>query len=325
MSKKQLLEETTVRKFMKLANLENLSDRFVNESLGYEKEDELEEEAGQGVSKKYQRSEMDSQEEAEEMDLGGDDEDMDMELDAGDEDSDMDLDMDMDMDSSADEGSVSPEVAKKVVQAVLDALGVQGTVEDDEEGDLDVDMDDEEGDLDMDSEESDFDSEESEDSEESDDSDEDEYEEQELNEESEEDEEDDEEDDEDEQQELQESRKQLVDNVLKRVTARLVQEAKTKSKKDVRKKMQEKKKKVEEAKHHIASHKKEVGGLANKGKVKDKLYSKHEDMQYTEVKKGGKGGGKGGHEMKPQKASGGHTKTHKKTSSVVSKGKNKHR
>ena len=324
MSKKQLLEETTIRKFMKLANLEPLSDRFIEESMNYNEESELDEEAGQGVAKKYDRPEMDSQEEAEELDFGGDEE--------GGEEIDLDLDMDAGDDDMGDMGDVgagvSPEVAKKVVQAVLDALGVEGTVEDDEEGDMEVDMDSDDSedfdDMDMGDEEDEGGEEESDEEGELEESDT--YEEGDELEEA-----------MDEEEEMKESlsRDELVENVLRRVTARLISEAKKDQKgkgkkpsaKDVKKKMQDKKnkKKLDEEKHHMKTHKKQVGGLASKGKNKDKLYNKHQDMEYTEVKKGGKGGGKGGHEMKPLKASGGHTKTHKSTSSVTTKGTNKHK
>lgn len=57
MSKKKLLEESTVRSFMKLANLQPLSDKFIKEGYG-SKEEELNEEEHEGEkgSKKSEKS-----------------------------------------------------------------------------------------------------------------------------------------------------------------------------------------------------------------------------------------------------------------------------
>jgi len=293
MSKKQLLEESTVRKFMRLANLEPLSDGFVKENLGYTEEEDMgapEDDALAGPDDMG-------------AEMGADD-------DMGDE-----GDLEIDLDDSGAGGEVSPEVAKKVVQAVMDALGVEGTVEDDE----DMGGDEEAGEMDDfggDEEAGEAFGDEEEGEEES--SEEDEAE---LNEE----EESEEEPEEEEKSRLSED--ELVENVLKRVTARLIAEAKAAKKKDVKSKMKDKKKEKEDKKKldeekHTVTHKKS-SAVVKKGTNKHNVYKGHPDMEMKPLK--GKGGktGKGGHEMEKMKATQKHTITHGKTSGVTTKGNNK--
>ena len=123
MSKKKLLEEGTVRQFMKLANLKPLASDFITETYGhsgmeedlYEQEeeemkDELPPEAG---------AEMD-------MDMAADEEDP------------MDMDMDMDAEEGGALAGVSEEVVEELISVVADALagatGVEIDVTGDEEG-----------------------------------------------------------------------------------------------------------------------------------------------------------------------------------------------
>tara|TARA_R110002012_G_scaffold22991_2_gene78554 strand:+ start:1838 stop:2410 length:573 start_codon:yes stop_codon:yes gene_type:complete len=79
MSKKTLLNETTVRRFMKLANMGTLSDNFVNEgAYGMHQEDEPDLEEGHGMGMAYQDDEpvdMDEPPEAPE-DMGPEEEPM---------------------------------------------------------------------------------------------------------------------------------------------------------------------------------------------------------------------------------------------------------
>lgn len=302
MSKKTLLEESTVRKFMKLANLEPLSDKFIKEELGYTEEEDMGMDAGGD-----EMAPVDAM-----GDMGGDEEG----------------ELEVDLDDAGAEGEVSPEVAKKVVQAVLDALGVQGTVEDDEDmgGADDMgDMDDfggeeEAGEGEEEAGEEDFGGEE------------DEGEEEELDEEYEakenlEEKKDEEEEEMDESTTLSED--DLVENVLRRVTARLLAEAKAKKdKKDIKSKMKDKKAKKAEKEEkldeekHVVTHKKS-SNVIKKGTNKHNVYKGHPDMEMKPLK--GKGGktGKGGHEMESLKSTQKHTVTHDKTSKVAGKGGNK--
>jgi len=282
MSKKQLLEETTIRKFMKLANLEPLSDNFIKEELGYSEEEDMA--APEGGMEAPMGDEMPGSEEGE---------------------------LEVDLDDAGAEGEVSPGVAKKVIQAVMSALGVQGTVEDDEGMGDDEDageMDDLAGDEEADEEgEEEFGGEE-----EAGEEDEEEV------------------DDEEEMEEARLSEDDLVENVLRRVTARLLAEAKKAKKgskkedeKDVKAKMKAKKAKKLDEEVHVKTHKKSSNVL-NRGKNKHNSFKGVPDMEMTELKSGKKGTtGKGGHEMKPLKSTQKHTVTHDKTSKVTGKGGNK--
>jgi hypothetical protein len=133
MSKKKLLEEGTVRQFMKLANLKPLASDFITENYMdedlYEQEEEMEDE-------------MLPPEAGAEMD-------MDM---ASDEEAPMDMDMDMGAEEEGAEGAlagVSEEAVEALIGVVADALagatGVEIDVTGAEEG-----MEDMEGEEGMD-------------------------------------------------------------------------------------------------------------------------------------------------------------------------------
>jgi hypothetical protein len=125
MSKKNLLNEGTIRRFMKLAEIEPLTNQFVgkiNESE--EVVTETEEPVEEGMDADY----MDDEMMEEEMDLMGD------EGDEGDEDPLAAEDDDMD----------------------LEDLLAEMDYQDDDEDELGPDMEDEEGDMEMDAEEGDM-------------------------------------------------------------------------------------------------------------------------------------------------------------------------
>lgn len=305
MSKKQLLEESTVRKFMKLANLEPLSDRFIKEDLGYTAEEEMPGEDPMAAGGDVAGGDEFPVDDAADMD----------DMEGGD-------DLEVELDDAG--GDVSPEVAKKVIQAVMDALGVQGTVEDEEGMEDDSGM----GDVDMDGgdefEADDEEGEEVEDDAGADEETEDAGGEEEAEEEL------------DETEELSED--ELVENVLKRVTTRLISEARKykkegmdpkKKKNGIKEKMQAKKgarAKVEEKldeEKHVKTHQKSSKVLT-KGTNKHNVYKGTPDMEMKPLK--GKGGktGKGGHEMKPLKKSHNHIVTNdKNVNKLTSKGPNK--
>jgi hypothetical protein len=309
MSKKVLLEEKATRRMMELAKLDNYSEKFLSESMGYEEEEEELEEAGEHLSPPAdsRRPETGHQEEMEEKE-------MEVDVDAG----------------EGEEADEKEEMLKKVVQAVADALGVEIEVEGGEGeemgghdmGDLDLDVGGEEAGEEDEEDELDETSHMEEESEK-------EEEEEELDEvkhkkggKAHEEESEEEEEEEAEEEELDETRlseDDLVENVLKRVTARLIAEAKkskekVKEKKDVKKKMEAKKK---AKKKEVVEEELKGTNLATKGKNKDKTYPGHADMEMTGGKKGAKevgkvSAGKGGHEWSPAKKKADHTVSHKK-------------
>ena len=145
MSKKTLLNETQVRRFMKLANVGALTDGFVNNlsEAGYfddpleEQEDELPGEDDEGMG------DMDADAAADMPDLdapAADDPADDMGDDMGD---------DMDLDDAAGE-SLPPEVVAKVEDALAAALGAMEQELEDAipELDLSVEQGDDMGDMD---------------------------------------------------------------------------------------------------------------------------------------------------------------------------------
>ncbi len=135
MSKKNLLSESTIRKFMKFANIDALADGFLKEgSYVEEGEPDPMEEMSYPME--------------EEEDMGAPEDDMDMDMDAPEDDMDMDMDApedDMDMEPEGD-SELPPEAVTALEQAVeaavdslLDALapyGVRGDVEVEDETEL---------------------------------------------------------------------------------------------------------------------------------------------------------------------------------------------
>lgn len=99
----------------------------------------------------------------------------------------------------------------------------------------------------------------------------------------------------------------LVEAILARVTARLMQEAK-KKKMSAKEKMEKKKKEADKKKKMMeeATDAKNGGPLLSKGGNKHDTYKGHADMEYGKGEKGGKGG----HAMEKVTAKAEHTVTH---------------
>lgn len=139
MSKKNLLSESTIRKFMKFANIDALADNFLKEgSYMEEGEHDTMEEMAHPME--------------EEEDMDAPEADMDMDMDAPE--ADMDMDMDEPEDDMGDMGDMEPEgdselppeavaaleqAVEAAVDSLLDALapyGVKGDVEVEDETEL---------------------------------------------------------------------------------------------------------------------------------------------------------------------------------------------
>lgn len=292
MSKKQLLTENEVRRFMKLANIPALGKNVISEM----------------------NMNMPPQEEAMEPDpmaaMGGEQPPA---LPAGD-----DAGMGGMEDGETVEvgGDVDPEkksAFEAAVQALADAMGIDVELESQEENaeeageemhDLETDDEDEGGEEEAGEDEA---GEEEESSEEEDDE-----------EEMQEAKKTPEEEKKDESKKLSED--ELVEAVLARVTARLVAEAK-KKKMSIKEKMKMKadaKKKGDKEKMDEATDSKGGGPLLSKGGNKHDTYKGHTDMEMTKGEKGGKGG----HSMETVSAKADHTVTHGKTN-LATKGGNK--
>ena len=123
MSGNKLLTENTVRRFMKLANVDSLTDRFVAEAYA-KKEDEIQKEASE---EEETLEEQEAPEEEPAMDEPAAEEDEDMEMDMGDEpDDDMGA---ADISLTEEEASLLIDLGERLKEAMGD--------------DEDMDMDDE--------------------------------------------------------------------------------------------------------------------------------------------------------------------------------------
>ena len=170
MKKDNMLNESTIRRFMKLATIDGLSDKFVAENLDEANEEELEERGGPKPSMKRDEDEMREGEEEEldemrgdkdkeEMDeaaeeevdegMRGDDEEMD---EVALEEEEREMDMEMGAEEPAAGGMVSVDQLMSALERALeDVLGQEVEVSQDGEEEMDMDLDAEEpADLDMD-------------------------------------------------------------------------------------------------------------------------------------------------------------------------------
>jgi hypothetical protein len=114
MSKKKLLEEGTVRQFMKLANLKPLASDFITENYGMDEEEDP-------GGRSYGQHQMMEQEEEDEMlpPEAGAEMDMDM---ASDEEAPMDTDMDAEEGAEGALAGVDSETVEALVTAITTAL-----------------------------------------------------------------------------------------------------------------------------------------------------------------------------------------------------------
>lgn len=155
MSGNKLLTENTVRRFMKLANVNSLTDSFINEK--YTKEDEVQEEAVEETEETIEEEA--TEEETIEEQMEEEEPGMDMEEEEGEEDADADMEMDMDAEEPADEmGAADISLTEEEAQLLID-LGerLKEAMGDDAPA---MDMDAEEPAMDMDAEEPEMDMEE---------------------------------------------------------------------------------------------------------------------------------------------------------------------
>ena len=143
MSDSRLLNENTIRRFMKLANVGPLTDNFISERA--KKEEEIEEAFEEEETLEEEtEEEADTLEEQEEDEL------------AAAEEGEMDMDMDMDMDADLEEpepGAADISLTEEEAQLLIDlgerlqaAMGDEEPEEEDVDAEL-ADMDDDMGDM----------------------------------------------------------------------------------------------------------------------------------------------------------------------------------
>jgi hypothetical protein len=170
MKKDNMLNESTIRRFMKLATIDGLSDKFVAENLDEANEEELEERGGPKPSMKRDEDEMREGEEEELDEMRGDkdkeemDEAAEEEVDEGMRGDDEEMDevaleeeeVEMDMELGAEEpaaeasGMVSVDQLMSALERALeDVLGQEVEVSQDGEEEMDMGAE-EPADLDMD-------------------------------------------------------------------------------------------------------------------------------------------------------------------------------
>ena len=149
MSDSRLLNENTIRRFMKLANVGPLTDNFISERAKKEEVDEAFEE--EETLEEETEEETDTLEEQEEDELAAAEE-----AEEGDMDTDMDMDMDMDMDADLEDpepGAADISLTEEEAQLLIDlgerlqaAMGDEEPEEEDMDAEL-ADMDDDMGDM----------------------------------------------------------------------------------------------------------------------------------------------------------------------------------
>ena len=156
-NKKTLLNEGTIRRFMKLANMDNLAESYldrydVEEGMRPAKDDDEEVEEGMRPAKHDDDKEVEEGMRAAKEDdeveegmrgLGKHDDDDEPAMRDLDEEEEMELDMDAEADAPAEDGGADEAMVKKLVDAIAGAIegatGVEVAVEGgDEEPDMDM-------------------------------------------------------------------------------------------------------------------------------------------------------------------------------------------
>ena len=141
MKKDNMLNESTIRRFMKLATIGGLSEQFVEDKLKEEEEEDLEESAEEPVEES-------TEEVDENFDMASDEEEeMGAEMNP---DAEMDMDLGLDVEEPAAEagGMVSVDQLMSALERALeDVLGQEVEVSQDGEEELDMDAD---AEMDMD-------------------------------------------------------------------------------------------------------------------------------------------------------------------------------
>jgi hypothetical protein len=140
MSDKKLLNENTVRRFMKLASNSALTDNFIQE-MGYGKykrDEEDIQENDEDVTEAAHAEEEDVSEAAHEDDEPMSEQEEEMELDM---DADMDADMDMDMDAGDADISLTEEEAQVLIDLGERLKEAMAAEDDMDEPEMDMDMD----------------------------------------------------------------------------------------------------------------------------------------------------------------------------------------
>ena len=146
MARKPLLTESEIRSLMKLAELRPIGDEKIAEMYGMppgmrddEEDREEEDPAGESLEEKEMEMDMD-------MDMDDDEPEMDM-----DDEPKMDMDPEPAMEMGADAKMVSIEDFMGALESALeDVLGEPVSTEMDDEGDMDMDMGDDKPEMDMD-------------------------------------------------------------------------------------------------------------------------------------------------------------------------------
>ena len=127
MSDSKLLAENTIRRFMKLANVETMTDHFISENF---KEENLEEEIDE-TEEINEEEELDEPEEAEMPDMEPGEEEMEMDL----------GEPEMDDEPGAADMSLTEEEAQLLISLGERLSAAMGEEEDDMEDDMEPDMD----------------------------------------------------------------------------------------------------------------------------------------------------------------------------------------
>lgn len=280
MSKKELLNETQIRRFMKLANLEPLVKNVLSEASESE-----EERKGDVPNRKGHLAKSESVKEEMNMEA---DKPAPVAMEAEEKDGEDEMELDVGGDADPDKAAAF----EAAVKALADSLGIEVEMGEDEGGEEEGGEEDA-GEMDMGAdageEEMPAELEEAKKEEEEEELDEAKKEKEDM------------------EESVSLSEDSLVEAVLARVTARLVAEAKKKkmSAKEKMKAMKDKKAAKKDKVMEEATSAEGGGPLLKQGKNKHDTYKGHADMAYAKGKEG-----KGGHQMETLSAKAEHTVTH---------------
>ena len=134
MSDNKLLAENTIRRFMKLANVDTMTDSFVNEKYSkMKKPEELEEDNEEEINEEEEVELEENLEDLEEQEEAEEDEEVELDAEMG------DMDLDMDAEAPAEPGAADISLTEEEARLLIDLGERLSAAMDEDAGAEDVD------------------------------------------------------------------------------------------------------------------------------------------------------------------------------------------